>query len=411
MTGRLSGRVRWWRFAVLFGIAVLGVVVSTPAAQAGRGGLAKLLDLYASGRTDEALTVVARATRGQARDLRAQLVSSGHAWIHAGPADLSPRIFAAAVFALDMETLRAERGEWSGRSSAECAGRCVLEWACIVLRARDKRDDAERLWLLGSIALVGGVRDWSFLQSPLTPPTPRTIEAGHVLHARDRHPGESRFRLARAEAIASRYDFANELDLPQPGVRVRAFGGFAPGAFAPAALGPIEDRRRAQLNYAMHQFLALVDDPAVGHEARIRLAYLHFRSEEYEEARREAETAANATADANLRYLARFVAGQAAQALGDLTAAEAQYAAALAARPRAQSATFALAALQFLRGAAGPAYDLINPISAPRQRQDDDDPWRLFLYADFPRLPALLADLRARIPSKVGRTALPSERR
>jgi hypothetical protein len=152
-------------------------VFSTSSAQTARLDVARLLDLYATGKTDEAMARVARATLDQARDLRHRLVSSGHAWIHAGPADLSPRIFAAAVFALELEALLAEQGEWSARSNADCAGRCVVEWGCIILRARTVPDDSERLWLLASIALAGGVRDWTFLQSPLTPPTARTREA------------------------------------------------------------------------------------------------------------------------------------------------------------------------------------------------------------------------------------------
>jgi tetratricopeptide (TPR) repeat protein len=163
----------------------------------------------------------------------------------------------------------------------------------------------------------------------------------------------------------------------------------------PQAPGLVEPRRSAELEYAMQQFVSLVDDPTVGHEARIRLAYLHYRSEEYEEARRNAELAASTTSDVDLRYVASFLAGQSAQALGDLTGAEALYTAALTSRPRAQSASLALAALQFLRGAAGPAYELFN--GPRRSRHDDDDPWRLFLYGDFPRLPSLMRELRARL--------------
>ena len=131
-------------------------------------------------------------------------------------------------------------------------------------------------------------------------------------------------------------------------------------------------------------------------EAKIRLAYLRYRLEDYERARdRGRASAANAAADPDLKYTAQFIAGQAAQALGDLRGAEGHYAAALSARPRSQSATLALAALQFLRGAAAPAYTLIN---TPRRSQaDDDDPWRLFFYGDHPRLPALIKALRAQV--------------
>ena len=78
--------------------------------------------------------------------------------------------------------------------------------------------------------------------------------------------------------------------------------------------------------------------------------------------------------------------------LGELSVAEAQYQSALDARPGAQSASLALAALLHLRGDANGAYDVMA--SAERARSADADPWRSFMYGDFPRLPALLAELR-----------------
>jgi tetratricopeptide (TPR) repeat protein len=375
--------------------AALSILSSTPAAQSGRIDLKALLDLYAAGKTDDAMATVARATTDSARDLRVQLVVYGQTWLHNGAADISSRLFAAAAFALDMEAIRAERGEWSPRNQRDCSGSCVLEWACIVLRARKASDESDRLWLLASVALAEGVRDWSFLQTPLAPALSRAPEGGHLTHAIARHPDEPRFRLARATAIASRFNIANELDVPKAGLS----SGSAPLSQITVVQsqqpGLIEERRRAPLDYAMQQFARLIDDPAVGVEARIRLAYLHYRSEEYEQARRVAEAAVRTTSDADLRYLASFLAGQAAQASGDLAGAETLYTQALASRPRAQSASLALAALQMLRGAAAPAYDLF---AAPRtSRMEDDDPWRLFFYGDYPKLAALVRELRARV--------------
>jgi predicted Zn-dependent protease len=93
--------------------------------------------------------------------------------------------------------------------------------------------------------------------------------------------------------------------------------------------------------------------------------------------------------------VANFLAAQVAQASGDLSAAEARYRAALAARPYSQSATLALAALLYQRGEAGEAYDIVaaSRTNLPR----DDDPWRLFLYGDFPKLPGLVTELRRRV--------------
>jgi len=374
--------------------AALSMLSSTPAAQSGRIDLKALLDLYAAGKTDDAMATVARATTDSARDLRVQLVVYGQTWLHTGAAEISPRLFAAAVFALDMEAIRAERGEWSPRNQRDCSGSCVLEWACIVLRARKASDENDRLWLLASVALAEGVRDWSFLQTPLAPALSRAPEAGHLTHAIARHPDEPRFRLARATAIASRFNIANELDLPRADLPSGS-AALSQTTVVPSQQPGFEERRRAPLDYAMQQFARLIDDPAVGVEARIRLAYLHYRSEEYEQARRAAEAAARTTSDADLRYLASFLAGQAAQASGDLTGAETLYTQALVSRPRAQSASLALAALQMVRGAAAPAYELF---AAPRtSRMEDDDPWRLFFYGDYPKLTALVRELRGRV--------------
>ena len=369
-----------------------------------RTEVVRALDLYAAGRADEALALVSRASRDQIRDWRQVLVSYGHAWIHNGPANLSPRIFAAAAFALEMEAVRAERGEWGRTSMVDCGGQCVIEWGCTILRARGVSDDHERTWLLASMALVGGVRDWTFLIGPsigLTnlqrvPLIARPAE-DHLTHALTRHPGEARFRLVRAEAIASRFDIGPEFDVPRAGERARPVGGVGTIGVAGLGLfpsGSANQRRRAQIDTAVTAFEVLTRDPDVGLEAKIRLAYLRYRLEDYEQARADAESAASGAADRDLKYTAHFIAGQAAQAMGNLSGAEAQYAAALVARPRSQSAMVALAALQFLRGDASPAYALVN---TPRSQADDDDPWRLFFYGDFPRLPALIKDLRARV--------------
>ncbi len=394
----------WKVLAVAVAMGAASAAAPAQSVQLRRTEVVRALDLYAAGRADEALALVSRASRDQIRDWRQVLVSYGHAWIHNGPANLSPRIFAAAAFALEMEAVRAERGEWGRTSMVDCGGQCVIEWGCTILRARGVSDDHERTWLLASMALVGGVRDWTFLIGPsigLTnlqrvPLIVRPAE-DHLTHALTRHPGEARFRLVRAEAIASRFDIGPEFDVPRAGERARPVGGVGTIGVAGLGLFPsasANQRRRALIDTAVTAFEVLTRDPDVGLEAKIRLAYLRYRLEDYEQARADAESAAGGAADRDLKYTAHFIAGQAAQAMGNLSGAEAQYAAALFARPRSQSAMVALAALQFLRGDASAAYALVN---TPRSQADDDDPWRLFFYGDFPRLPALIKDLRARV--------------
>jgi tetratricopeptide (TPR) repeat protein len=358
------------------------------SAQPDRAGIGALLDKYASGQFDEALKPVTSATRAQALTLRTALVSTGHRWIHAKPDDLGHRILAAAGFALEFEAIRAEKGEWD--LVEHCTGRCGIEWACTILRARGDADEAERAWHRASFALAGGVRDWSFLLTPLTAPSPRTRVSGHAMHALARLPDDPHARLARAVAAASRNIVAEEMD--GPGVEPRASQVSRIVPSNPYVAGLVASRTQTSLVYAQQQFIALLDDRVVGPEARMRLGYLLWRAGQHDQALVAELGAADATTDPNLRYLAYFIAGLTTQSSGRLDEAEAHYSKALVARPNSQSATIALAALQFLRGDAGAAYDAIEASRAERPR--DDDPWRLFLYGDYPQLSARIADVR-----------------
>ena len=325
----------------------------------------------------------------QARALRSALVSTGHRWIHAASEDLPFRILSAAAFALEFEAVRAEKGEWAALAGPEqCAGRCAIEWACTVLRARGDADESERLWHRATFALIGGVRDWTFLLSPLSPPTPRTRLTGHVLHVLSRLPNDPHVQLVRAIALASRHIVADELDAPRPSQRTQV----TPAPMRPMVAELLAARLSTSLNYALQQFTPLIDDAVVGPEARMRLGYLYFRGQLYEQAAVAERLAAQATGDPNLRYVSYFIAAQSAQAAGDLAAAEELYSKALEARPHSQSATIALSALLFLRGEAAAAYDAIERSRV--ERPNDDDPWRQFLYGDYPRLPSLIAHVR-----------------
>jgi tetratricopeptide (TPR) repeat protein len=380
------------------GIAlVLSALVGVEArAQARRLDLAALLDAYAEGRFDEALAPIRQAPRDRARELRQQIVLTGNQWVDAVAADRSRRALAAAAFALEVERIRAERGEWPADDDEDCAGRCVIEWACSLLSRRGAADEGERIWMLASIALAGGVRDWTFLQTPLSPPSERSGERGHVHHALARVPDEPRFRLARAVALASRFAVTSERDTFGAGTRTEPVPSslvnivVAPGAI----VSPVERRRTTPLEYVKQQFGALVSDPSVGDEARIRAAYVYWvRGEEH--AALAVGEVADRTKDPDLKYVAHFLAGQAAQVLGDPVAAETHYTAALDARPHSQSATLALSTLYYLRGEARQAYDLVAASRSGRPR--DDDPWRMLLYGDFTRLPMLVAELRRQV--------------
>ena len=367
----------------------------TAAAQIKHLDPAEVLDAYAQGRYDEALRPVTLATREQAREFLQRLVFSGGQWVDSVPSERSRRALIAGAFALEAERIRAERGEWVDRENDEaCAGRCVIEWACTLIQTRGAPDEAERVWMLASIALAGGVRDWTFLQNPLSRPTEKRGERGHLQHAIARMPDEPRFRLARAVALASRQSVTSEMDMPRDGSRTEQMADPYSRAIerSPFLVSVLEERRATLGDYAKEQLDALVSDPSVGTEARLRLGYLQWVRGDAAEALNAQRAVAEEAQDPDLKYVANFLAAQAAQALGDLRAAEMHYTAALGARPHSQSATMGLAALLYLRSEAKQAYDLVSATRDGRPR--DDDPWRMFLYGDFAKLPALVGELR-----------------
>jgi hypothetical protein len=364
---------------------------SSLAAQTRRIDLATALQAYLTSPGGEALAPVQRASRDAARDLREQLVLQGSAWVDAVPAERSRRAFAAAAFALELERVRAEAGEWAANGEKDCAGRCVLEWACTLLSSRGAPDDAERIWMLASIALVGGVRDWTFLQVPFSPRPDAKLDQGHIHHALARFPGDSRFRLVRAFAFGARNLITSERGAP--GSTERPPGPIVVG---PAFLNLNVQRSRTRAtDYARQELEALFADPSVGAEARMWVGYLHWVAGDDREALAAQRDAAAAATESDVKYLAHFLAAQAAQALSDLPAAEAHYRSALAARPHSQSATLGLSALLYARGEGREAYDLVAASRSALPR--DDDPWRMFLYGDFRKLPALVGELRRKV--------------
>jgi hypothetical protein len=378
-----------------FGMAiVLGLArPEPPAAQVRRLELPDVLDAYLQGRHDEALAPVRYASRENAREFRQQLILHARQWVDAVAAERPNRALAAAAFALEFERIRAERGEWQADGDKDCAGRCVIGWACILVQSRGAPDEAERTWMLASMALAHGVRDWTFLQSPLAAPSERTVPMGHVHHAIARFPDDPRFRLARATALASRNAVTDERGSPRDGTRSEPAPAVVIG---PAFLNSMAQRNRTRLgDYLKTELEALVSDELVGAEARVRLGYLHWVRGDDHEALSAANAAAESAKNPDIKYVANFLAAQIAQGLGDLAAAESRYRAALVARAYSQSATLALAALLYQRGEARDAYDIVAASRANLPR--DDDPWRLFLYGDFPKLPALVTELRRRV--------------
>jgi hypothetical protein len=322
-------------------------------------------------------------TRGEiGRNLRRHWSVGGSQWILADPAGRRQRLLAAAALALETEHLRAERGDWRASDDPPCAAACVLDWAQQQLVDRGAPDQAEHTWYLAAAALTGGVRDWRYLQR-FPNPRAKAEVPGLMNRALVRFPGDARLRLEEALAAAGRFSITMDgrrlpISIPLAILRARGF---------PAPLSP------SGPDMAADMLSSLVEDPAVGPEARLRLGYLHWILERDEAAQAELMAAAQQARDADLRYLARFLLGWTAMARGDSAGAIPHLEAALAERPASQSAALALASLELQHGDAGNAHDLAQT----SLERADLDPWRLFLYGHHPRLPGLIAELRRQV--------------
>jgi tetratricopeptide (TPR) repeat protein len=414
------------------------VLLSLPVPRLGAGrpaalNLPALLDVYASGRFDDALAVVERASDKDGLAMRLLWPTAGRQWIDTDPAHHRRRLLVAAAFALEVEHVRVERGQWfvgpwqktKNGGGFTCSGRCVLDWAVRCLVERGAPDEAEHAWWLAAIALAQGVRDGRFLDSTYQPPSSFAgtfgpfvtlpPQPGILPTALERYPADPQFRLAQAMAQAAQFDVTTDAGPRSPatnvtiaaqgsttttsqgesrsGMTIRSRGQPTNAA---ASVGPNIVRtnraRYAARDLVIAHLNALTSDPLVGVEARVRLGYLYWATGDDEPARAELATAARTATDRDQRYLANFLLGLAAQSAQDETAAVDAFTAALEARPHAQSAALALAALDLRRGQSGRAYDRAQ--RAIDAGNGGTDPWRQFLYGHYPQWPALRDALR-----------------
>ena len=349
--------------------------------------LPRTLDLYASGRFDEAVRAVARAGDEVGRNLRRHWAVTGRAWIEAepDPGKRRHRLLAAAALALETENIRAERGGWRISDNPLCAAACVLDWAHVQLLERGDPDPAERAWYLAVAALAAGVRDWRYLQWPVEHAAATRSMPGLTDRALIRFPGDGALRLEQGLAAASRFNIVAEgrgRSIPMRTITATA------GLSGLQAIRSVLDPRAAG-----DLLLAISNDPVVGAEARLRLGYLHWAHGNTAAAKSALTDAVSQARDVETRYLANFVLGWTASIAGESTEAISALEAALAARPGSQSASLVLSALELQRGDAAKA----DAIARASLDKPDIDPWRFFLYGHHPRLPALVAALRREV--------------
>jgi tetratricopeptide (TPR) repeat protein len=338
---------------VLCAAALAAYATQSPAADP----ITPLLDAYAGGhflRVDEGLN---RTTDPDA--FVRELDRAATAWIAAGGPDAEPRRRRIAA-ALALETAGRHLG-------AAAARRRLIDWGAAQF-ARHDPDEAERVWLMAAIALNQRAYD----SPPLA--TGAAAEAWDLpAYALMRFPEEDRFHLARSHAreLASWRAVQN--------AKMRS-GRNAGGDI-------LRDLARS--------FEALSERKTIRGEVLLRLGHTYLRLGRPAVALQHLARSEPPADDPFLVYLTRYFTGRAREVTGDPAGAAAAFRGALQVVPRAQSASFALAALAFAGDDREDAYAVIG--SAVSVAPPADDPWRSYQTGDARFWPAYIARLRAAI--------------
>ena len=322
------------------------------------------------------------------KDLLKQLQDQGPAWIDAGgPDERERRELVAATFAL--EAARADEWrEWKfiwkqkqicasdAGPLADSKGGCInplgvlewkappllIEWACRRLRKDETPRPIERWWQLAALAVAQRSEDGQFLVGDTSiglgvgsgEILNAQLEIKHLEHVRKRFPEEMRFVLA--EGIA---------------------------------------RDRFWQDDAMQAYGALYNDPVVGGEAMMRMGVMLVRMGRREDALKHFDRAESLTRDRYVIYLVKYFRGRIAESQRRNDDALEAYRAAVAAWPRAQSATLALASLLFQNGRRAEAQGLAAAMLEANPQPID--PWKEYVHADNRFWPLLVGKLRAEI--------------
>jgi tetratricopeptide (TPR) repeat protein len=339
--------------------------------------LTVLLDTYSQGRYDEA--IARAAALPELGPLRLQFVQGTPAWINADPPNAEKRRAAVAGFVVELAGARLE-SDW-GRLSD------LIEWTCAQLLRASPPTSFERSWHMATTALAGRARGRVWLlgpyarlghQKPLKrvpqkddPPSPL-----HLMHAIERFPDDPQFQLARVVAWTWGRDSEPIRNLRRD----------------------LSDRMRttrpAQLE-AVAALEPLLAVPAVAAEAWIRTGLVHVTVGDHLAALNAFAAARPIAATTPLKYLSHFLAARSLEALNRHDEAIAQYQFALDILPLAESATVALASLQFLRGEHDASVALIDRTFAKTSRATD--PGRLTGYGFYLHWPEIKAAMRAEL--------------
>jgi tetratricopeptide (TPR) repeat protein len=316
-------------------LAACCLLVLTPAERqtaAPAAPVVELLDAYDAGRFETVEKLVAAIP--DLAKFSADLQQASASWVTAGAAE-RPQRRRLIVAAIALEAAGVHIQQW-------LAGRKLLVWAADLAR-RGPPTEAEHLWYLAAVALAQGAYD----PSPL------------VADAAMRFPSEDRFHLAAAIARET--------------TSWRLVHYAQRNGDKNAGRGILRDLVKA--------FEPLLARPSIRAEVHLRLGHTFLRLDQPKVAFEHLERVAPLAKDPFLRYLGNYLSGKAREALKDGAGAAAAYRRALEIVPRAQSASFAYAALAFDRDARDEAHAVVESAISSETRADD--PWRVYQAADF----------------------------
>ena len=300
---------------------------------------------------------------------RQNIQQTGQSWISRVPADSSRRRLIVGAVAL--EVTQASLPRWNDK------GRDLVEWACKILRSGDaERPTAgEQAWYLAAVAVMQGAYDSEAVRE-------------HLHHTGPRLAAEPRLPIIRAiTAELETWPVAKQPAAEdEQEARDRARRAYARG-LAPSH----RDWTAAKLWDLLSVMEQLTRAPETRSEGHVRLGNVQLRLARNQLALTHFEAAERVTDDAFLLFLARYLRGRALHRTEPAVAVEA-YRSALEAVPRAQSASFSLAALLFAQGDRAGA---IRIVDAAAQSPIATDPWRTYQQGEYRFWPQLIDRVRA----------------
>jgi len=400
MMGNAGKRIGRGIAAVALAVAVSGL----PAAQ--EPSTLGLLAEYAAGKFADVNAVLAK-TRDFNR-LRKDLQDDGvAAWLAAGgPADRSRRELAAATFALEAARVDEMREwKWIQRVGSYKVvwwkpAPLLIEWGCELLRDREPKTEADRIWQLAALAVAQRSEDEQFLlgQTFIEVDDPSSTEPAITL--------PERTPLVLPPGLPIRGLVIRPPRAGDPGPEEIANGGNKEIAHLNHIVNRFPDekrfllaeglaRERRQPSESVKVYQSLLSDGSVGGEAAARLGSLLLRRGAVPTALQMFDKAETLTRDPDIIYLARFYRGQALMRNRQEDAAIAAFRGALAARPGAQSASATLAAILTRREQRTEAQAIMKAVldagSANR------DPHLEYVHGDDRFWPTLIARLHQEI--------------